>query len=403
MELAAVQELVEAVGTIDPACRDRATLASAVAASARLRAWLDGRDVVLAARMEQVSSYPEKVLADASRSSLRDAERTVRRAHTTRAMPQLGEALATGAVSGAHVDVAGQALRQLEAGQRDALIDRAGWLVAIAEQSTPDELRRALAGEVRRLQGDDGVARLDRQRRATRLRTWVDNTDGMWCMAGRFDPETGVKLNGRLEAALGELFTETAPKSCPSDPGEKQDFLRAHAWIALSEGGAGRVGQPEVTVVVDVTQTQLTGRPVVDWGLPVEVPLAVLQDLAGTADVQAVVVSNGVVWYAPGVLDLGRSCRVASRAQRRALRGLYATCAIPGCAVKYDHCKLHHVVWWEHGGVTDLHNLLPVCERHHHCIHDKAWIVILGARRELTVNTPDGQIMTTGPPRRQAA
>ena len=69
MRLAEVHELVEAVGGSDPACRDRAVLSAVLASSARLRAWLDGRDVALAAQLEQVSSYPEKVLADASRTS----------------------------------------------------------------------------------------------------------------------------------------------------------------------------------------------------------------------------------------------------------------------------------------------------------------------------------------------
>ena len=58
--------------------------------------------------VEQIVSYPEKILADASHGSLKDAERTVKRAQTTRVLPQLGEALADGVVSGAHVDVAGR-------------------------------------------------------------------------------------------------------------------------------------------------------------------------------------------------------------------------------------------------------------------------------------------------------
>ena len=124
MELAEVHELVEAVGGLDPACRDRGVLAKRWHLPARLRAWLDGRDVAVAAQVEQVSSYPEKVLADASRTTLKDAERTMKRAQTTRVLPQLGEALADGAVSGAHVDVAGRALGELEPRQRDALVEQ---------------------------------------------------------------------------------------------------------------------------------------------------------------------------------------------------------------------------------------------------------------------------------------
>ena len=44
----------------------------------------------------------------------------------------------------------------------------------------------------------------------------------------------------------------------------------------------------------------------------------------------AVVVRNGVVLYAPGEPNLGRNTRLANRAQRSALRGLYRSCAIPG-------------------------------------------------------------------------
>ena len=114
-------------------------------------------------------------------------------------------------------------------------------------------------------------------------------------------------------------------------------------------------------------------------------------------------VRNGVVLHAPGNLNLGRTTRLANRAQRRALRGLYATCAIPGCGVRYDHCKLHHVIWWRHGGRTDLDNLLPVCSRHHHKIHDSGWQVTLGPNRQLTIRYPDGTVQTTGPPTIRAA
>ena len=68
-----------------------------------------------------------------------------------------------------------------------------------------------------------------------------------------------------------------------------------------------------------------------------------LAQMMGEGPVHPVVVRNGVVLHAPGELDLGRTTRLANRAQRRALRALYATCAIPGCSVRYDRCKLHHV------------------------------------------------------------
>jgi hypothetical protein len=123
-------------------------------------------------------------------------------------------------------------------------------------------------------------------------------------------------------------------------------------------GGGGTSGRPEFVAVIDADAPGSSG-PVVEWSLPVEIPTRVLADLAGEADVHAVVVRNGVVLYAPGEVDLGRATRLANRAQRRALRAMYRTCALPGCSVHFDRCHLHHIVWWRHDGRTDLANLLP--------------------------------------------
>jgi hypothetical protein len=154
--------------------------------------------------------------------------------------------------------------------------------------------------------------------------------------------------------------------------------------------------------VVDATAPDPNGLPTIDWGLPVELPTDVLRRCFDEGHVSCVIVRNGVIIHAPGTLNLGRSTRLANRAQRRALRALYPTCAIPGCDTRYELCKLHHVIWWEHGGTTDLDNLLPLCSRHHHAIHDQGWHLKLTPDRQLTVTYPNGTSQTTGPPSRRA-
>ena len=79
------------------------------------------------------------------------------------------------------------------------------------------------------------MSRLERQRRATRLDTWLDD-EGMWCLRGRFDPETGLKLHNRLANTVAALFADKTPADCPFHPLERQAFLRAHALAALTEG-----------------------------------------------------------------------------------------------------------------------------------------------------------------------
>jgi hypothetical protein len=173
------------------------------------------------------------------------------------------------------------------------------------------------------------------------------------------------------------------------------------SWAPFATTGPPRSGRPEVIVVIDHTVLDADGRPIVDWGRPLNLPFACVTDLLQHAAVFGVVVNNGNVVDPDGELDLGRTTRLANRAQRRALRVLYPTCAVPGCCVQYEFTEPHHLKFWRDGGKTDLVNLLPLCHRHHDLAH-KGWIFKLGPNRELTITFPNGQTMTTGPPKRRA-
>ncbi len=63
---------------------------------------------------------------------------------------------------------------------------------------------------------------------------------------------------------------------------------------------------------------------------------------------------------------------------------------MPGCTVGFEHCRIHHVTYWEHNGPTDLDNLVPICERHHHLVHEGGWTLHLHPGRRITVQQPDG-------------
>jgi hypothetical protein len=409
---------------------ERAELEVGLRSVSVVRAWLAAAEVDLAAALAGLVSFPEGAIADASRESQSEAGRVLERGRTLGATPKLADALGAGEVTPAHVDVVTKAAKGLEGAQRASLLARADRLARFAAGATVTEFRRKIDGEVRSIQNGDGMDRLRRQRRASRLRRWVDG-DGMWCLFGRFDPFTGVRLSARLDAEVEALFSESVPEGCPSDPVAKQEFLAAQALTQIFENGgvAQRAGRPEFVVVIEADGDTEAGHadragdaaasggsgaepagsagsprePRVDWGLPVEVPSRVLADLFGQAEVHTVIVRNGVVLHAPGELNLGRTTRLANRAQRRALRALYRSCGVPGCAVRFERCKIHHLVWWRHGGRTDLENLLPLCSHHHSLVHDAGWVITLGANRELTLRLPDGSIHNTGPPARKAA
>ena len=74
------------------------------------------------------------------------------------------------------------------------------------------------------------------------------------------------------------------------------------------------------------------------------------------------------------VLDLGRTRRLFSTAQRRALAERDGGCAWPGCPHPPSYTEAHHIRWWNaHGGATDLDNGILLCSSHHHRVHDDGW------------------------------
>ncbi|ASN38699.1 hypothetical protein CGQ24_06565 [Arthrobacter sp. 7749] len=77
-------------------------------------------------------------------------------------------------------------------------------------------------------------------------------------------------------------------------------------------------------------------------------------------------------------LDLGRTQRFFSRAQRRAMALRDRGCINPGCTMAAHRCEANHIQPWYLGGKTDLSNgalLCPICHASFHAGHFK--IVVL--------------------------
>ncbi len=71
------------------------------------------------------------------------------------------------------------------------------------------------------------------------------------------------------------------------------------------------------------------------------------------------------------VLDLGRTVRFFTPAQRKAIWLRDRGCTYPGCTMPPQWCDAHHVSWWSRGGATDLDNAALLCERHHTTVHTR--------------------------------
>ncbi len=391
----------------------------------RLIAWAESQRLRLITSLRDAGRSPLELLdGDSVHLTTASLTRAERRVDLLAAFPTFAEALSHGHISTSHLDRLGDALRRLLPHEREQLAADHTRLLLTARSGSAGQFARFLTPEVTRYErlrptpdhqtgdsaadsaADPAEARFAAQQAGIRLTSHADRDTGMTIYRLALDPLRTLSFDRRLAARVEALHHGPPIPGCPTDPLERQAFLRAHALLQLLEpdqAGARTTNGAEVIVVVDHTAP---GRaPDIDWGRDVEIPERVLHDLLGdpSTTIHEIVVRNGVIISAPGRLDLGRTTRLANRAQRRALRALHHSCAIPGCDVRFDHCTIHHIIWWRRGGRTDFANLLPLCSRHHHLVHDRGWHLSLGPNRELTVTTPSGRVMTTGPPRRWAA
>ena len=102
-------------------------------------------------------------------------------------------------------------------------------------------------------------------------------------------------------------------------------------------------------------------------------------------------------------LNLGRTTRLITPAQRRALELRDGrVCAFPGCERTHG-LEAHHIVPWERGGPTDLQNLCLVCPYHHHSVHEGGFALHKRGDGTLAVIDPHGHELYLLPSRASPA
>ena len=79
--------------------------------------------------------------------------------------------------------------------------------------------------------------------------------------------------------------------------------------------------------------------------------------------IPAVFDSEGVM------LDMGRTVRLHTKAQRIALRAKHRTCTVEGCGVPAAYCHAHHKNPWSTGGRTSVKDGTLLCPAHHRHAH----------------------------------
>ncbi|MDR7255452.1 hypothetical protein J2X46_004459 [Nocardioides sp. BE266] len=83
-------------------------------------------------------------------------------------------------------------------------------------------------------------------------------------------------------------------------------------------------------------------------------------------------------------LDLGRSRRLFTKAQRIALGLRDGGCTARGCETTASGCHAHHDDPWSRGGLTDLALGRLLCPRHHRLAHDSRYAMTIHADNKVT-------------------
>ena len=358
------------------------------------------------------------VLRDQAGKSKSQARRSLGAAEVLDEMPGLRGAVDSGEVSLANAE------RLADAAKRTApeTVDSASDLLAMAKELPPDRFAREAGAWTQRHQTDHGHQDYLNKRRRRYLKTWKQQ-DGMVRLDGLLDPETGTRICNRLQDAAEELHRQdqqssrtraasgatkaTNPDKRPAShgPGTSQnsaanytqtdsrepsvgngtdnsketrswDQLRADALDQLTSdaasdkghGGAGGRPKAEVIVVADIgalTGDNPAGRCEIPGTGPV--PPEVLQRIACDAQLTGLLFSGGKP------LHHGATVRTATTAQWRMLIARDRGCI--GCGAEPGQCQAHHITPYARLRRTDIENLVLVCWRCHHNIHDHHWQV----------------------------
>jgi hypothetical protein len=260
------------------------------------------------------------------------------------------------------------------------------------EQTLLDWAQHATAAQLDRIvAGRQTVERNAAQElTAARHVTASYHDDGSVVGSFRLDPEEGAAWFAALtrgkdllrSAAESELEGKGAPAGVPRVTNADALVLMVETMLAADRTAA--ISRHERTLVMVHVSEDLAAGHLHDGP-------ALCADSLRRVTCDAPICA--VLHRGKEVLDLGRTTREPSRAQRRALMARDGGCRFPGCA-ESRYVEAHHVRHWTDGGPTDLDNLVLLCWRHHHAVHEGGYAIALDAGA-VTVRRRDGSVLAT--------
>ncbi len=211
-----------------------------------------------------------------------------------------------------------------------------------------------------------------RARAATRV-SFRPRGDGSTDLYARLPDHVASRLRAYLDAY-------TSPRRLPSLDSDVDQLpltrRRGEAFCALLEhipaDGLPSHGGTATSVMVTIDLHTLKndlGLGMAETSTGDVITAAEARRLACTAGILPVVLGGR-----SEILDLGRTRRLFSPAQRKALAIRDRHCRAEGCDIPAAWCEAHHATNpWSQGGKTDLDDALLLCAFHHHRAHDPTY------------------------------
>lgn len=297
-------------------------------------------------------------------------------------------AVAGGTVTYDQATAVERSVRVLPAERRGEAVELLTGLAAATDAAAV----RVAGRRLRQVVDPDGALADHEQQYDRRHLTLSPLLDGMTSVDGLLDPDAAATL----QAALAPLLVPAGPDDDRTAAQRRADALVEVAVAAMRAEElpllSGTAASLDVTV--DWRDLQEGRGAATGSGF---LPGPALGRLACDASVSRVLMGPGSI-----PLDLGRSVRLFSGHQRRALAARDRGCRFPGCPRPPRHTDAHHVLPWLHGGATDLRNGLLLCRYHHRLVHEGGWQVRpddveSGAHGGLWFAGPRGQRLRAAP------
>lgn len=284
------------------------------------------------------------------------------------ALPPLADAIRRGTLGTEKANIIRRTLEDMVIDTTDVerfLVERAGELSLV-------ELRRLCLAELARRDPAGHAAREARQSRARFLK-FYEEPDGMIALHGRFAPADAAPIKAWFEAEMqAQVF---AQRDLPQGEQRSLGQVLADVFVATARHASGctrATSRAKTTVVIHAGKTDLERREGIAWCDGIEAPFTLATALAMAVDPEfeaLLIGENG------DPLNLGRAQRSANDAQRHALALRDKGCAM--CSTAIARCDAHHIVNWQHGGRTDVANMVMLCVGCHHRIHDYGWDIVI--------------------------